>query len=462
MRNYLYALDVPELQQRVLDNLVSDFLLGSVLLLMSAYGLYHLVKVWNVSLLPLSVLLPSFFGAGLILYVPLSPLYVRSDGEFYQRWGYSLAAAWLSGEPMDSPQSLWPGKGLWPLIIGGFTAIAGPVTITLVVFNTLIIVLCAILLQKATLLLSGKSPRWFTVIVFLSSSPFLLWGPSLLREALFWLGVALGVLALSYASVHRYRSASLAVALSALVLLGIRPDAGIVLIYGFVAMLIFLLGIVGRRRSSLRAVTTSLVLLSLVFSFPTAFEFARGGEVTGATILNSNKALSADDVTTAFGAYSEPSEPSEPSELSQLSEPSEPWCESEFALMSAGTAALCHAAVNMPYALFGPFYWEYSAEAIWLIAGASTLHFLVLVGFATYYLAISKGRRWPLLALLAVATASMLMFSSILTNYGILIRFRAATEVMLIPLALSGAFELLARWKSSRKQLDSSETPKNV
>jgi len=440
---------VPELQQRVLDNLVSDVLLGSVFLLMSAYGLYRLVKVWKVSLLPLSVLLPSFVGAGLILYVPLSPLYVRSDGEFYQRWGYSLAATWLSGEPMDSPQALWPGKGLWPLIIGGFTAIAGPITITLVVFNTLLIVLSAILLQKATLLWGGRSPRWSMVVVFLSSSPFLLWGPSLLREALFWLGVALGVLALSYASEHRYRSALLAVGLSALVLLGIRPDAGIVLVYGFVAMLIFLFGILGRRRSLLRAFVTAIVVLSLALSFPTAFDSVREG-VSGQSILHANKSLAAEDVTTAFG----PSSSSSSEEFD--------YCGSEFSELSLGAAVLCRAVVNLPYALFGPFHWEYGPEAIWLIAGASTLHFLGLSGLAAYYVIISKGRRWPLLALLAVAAASMLMFSSILTNYGILIRFRAATEIMLIPLALSGALELVARWRSSRGKLESSETTKNV
>ena len=294
---------MPELQQRVLDNLVSDVLLGSVLLLLSAYTLYRLVKIWKVSSLPLAVLLPSFVGAGLILYLPLSPLYVRSDGEFYQQWGYSLAAAWLAGEPMDSPQALWPGKGLWPLIIGGFTAIAGPVTITLIVFNALLLVLSAILLQEATFLLGGRSPRWSMVFVFLSSGPFLLWGPSLLREALFWLGVALGVLALSYASVHRFRSAFLAVGVSALVLLGVRPDAGIVLIYGFVAMLIFLFGIVGRKRSPLRAVASSVVLLSLALSFPTAFDSVREG-VTGQSILDANKALAGENVTTGFGSSS--------------------------------------------------------------------------------------------------------------------------------------------------------------
>ncbi len=433
-----------EVQQSFLENLVSDSLLSIFLLLITAYGLYRLADFWKVSALPLLLLLPSFVIAGLILYVPLSPLYVRSDGEFYQYWGHSLAAAWLSGEPMVSPQPIWPGKGLWPLIIGGFSAIAGPVTISLIVFNALILMLTAILLQKATFLFGGMAPRWSMVIAFLSSSPFLLWGPSLMREAVFWLGVALGVLALAYASVRRHRSGSLSVGLSALVLLGIRPDAGIVLVYGFVAVLIFLLGIVGHRRSLLRAAISSVVLLLLVLSFPAAFDSVREG-TTGQSILTLNKALAGEDVTTAFG----PSSSGEPD-----------FCESEFTELSVGSAVFCRAAVNLPHTLFGPFHWEYGTSAIWFIAGASTLHFLVLVGLATYSVLISKGRRWPLLAVLAVAAASMLMFSSILTNYGILIRFRAATEIMLIPVALTGALQLLAKWDSSRGKRKSSQHPR--
>jgi len=434
---------VPELQQRVLDNLVSDVLLASVLFLVSAYGLYRLAKIWKVSFLPLAVLLPSFVSAGLMLYVPLSPLYVRSDGEFYQRWGYSLAASWVTGEPADHAETLWPGKGLWPIIIGTFTALAGPITITLVVFNALILVLIVIVLQKATFLLGERAPRWTMVIVFLSSSPFLLWGPSILREALFWLGVALGVLALTYASVHRYRSALPAAILSSLVLLGIRPDAGMFFIYGFVAMLIFLWGIVGLERSQLKVVATVVTLVSLAVSFPTAFEFARGAEVaelSGARILKTNVVNARDSQVTAFGSFAE------------SSESSESLCNSEFVLMPAWTAVLCAAVANLPHALFGPFHWEYGPGAIWWIAGAATLHFLLLVGLAIFHLANSKGRRWPLLALLAVAAASMLMFSSVLSNYGVLIRFRAATEIVLIPLSLCGALALISRVKSWRKR----------
>ena len=455
-----------ELRQRVLDNLMTDVLFGVVLLLVTAYGLHSLARFWKVSLLPLSVLLPSFMVAGLILYVPLSPLYVTSDGQYYQDWGFSLAAAWLAGEPMVSPHALWPGKGLWPLIIGGFTALAGPVTITLIVFNVFILLLSVIVLQKATSVSGGRSPRWSMVIVFLSSIPFLLWGPSLLREALFWLGVALGALALSYASVNRYRLAWPAVGLSALVLLGIRPDAGIVFTYGFVVVLILLFGIVGRKRSVFRAVGTSVVVLSLALSFPTAFDLVRGGEATTSkTILLAGEALSAGDVTTGFGSSKSSTTTTTASTSSTTTASSSlefEFCGPEFIQRFLGAAVLCRAVANLPYVLFGPFHWEYRLGAIWLMAGISTLHFLVLSGFAAYYAAVSRGRRWPLVAQLAVALASILMFASILTNYGIVMRFRAATEILLVPLALSGALELSTRWKSSRKKILIAKHPKNA
>lgn len=428
-REHLYDSKVTALQQQALDNLVSDVLLGAVLLVISTYGLYRLAKLWEASVLPLFVLLPSFVCAGLVLHTPLGPLYGPSDGGYYQQWGLSLAAAWLAGEPMVHPEAIWPGKGVWPLIIAGFATIAGPVTITLVVFNALIVSLSVIVLQRATFMVSGMSPRWSMVFVFLSSSPFLIFGPSLLREALFWMGVAYGVLALSYASAHRYLSALSAVGLSTLVLLGIRPSAGIVIVYGFVAMLILFLGIVGRKPSWLRVLGTSVALLTLALTFPTALDSVREG-VGVHTVETSNRALAKEGVTTAFGPSSDPSEP---------------WCKSEFSVTSLGATALCRALMNLPYALFGPFHWEYGPEPIWLISGASTLHFLVLAGLAAYYVVASRGHRWSLLVMLAAAALSMLMWSTLLTNYGILIRFRAATEIMLVPIALSGALQIMSK-----------------
>ena len=40
--------------------------------------------------------------------------------------------------------------------------------------------------------------------------------------------------------------------------------------------------------------------------------------------------------------------------------------------------------------------------------------------------------------IIGVAAVSMVLFASVLTNYGILIRFRATVEIILLPLAVAG------------------------
>ena len=430
-----------DLHQTVFANIVLDVLFGIVLLTVSAYGLFRLARFWKVSLLPGAVLLPSLIATGVVLYYPLSPLYVHSDGEFYQQWGFSLAASWITGEPPYSPPPAHAHKWLWPLIIGGITTVAGPVAISLIIFNALAMVFSVVMLQKSTFLLGGSAPRWSMVFIFLSSIPFLLFGPSLLREAVFWLGVASGVLALAYASVERYTPAVLACGLCAATLIGIRPDAGLVLVYGFVSIAILSFGVVGRRRSRLRVATASLSVLVLAVSFPATFELVRAG-VTGDTVSESNENLAGEGVATAFKS-------------SAVSK-----CELESVGGSMATAVVCRAFENMPRALLGPFPWEYEPGAIWLVVGASTLHFLLLVGLAAYHVVRTSGSRWTPIALLGVAALSMVMFSSMLTNYGILVRFRAATEIMLIPLALLGALKLTAKLKPSLVERNIPQKPK--
>ena len=429
-----------QIERQLADNLLSDIGLSILLVTVSCYGFYRLAKLWRVSLVPAAVLLPIFIIVGLIHSFPLSPMYQPSDGEYYYRWGSSLASYFETGAEPEISKVLWPGKGVWPLTIGVLTLIAGPVAAALIVFNASIIVFSVMALQRATLLFGGRSPRWSIVLVFLTSGPFLFWGPSLLREALFWSGVALGVLSLAYASVNRYRNSFIAGGLSTIVLIGIRPDAGIVLAYVFGAMIVFLIGLAGPKRSVGRTVCCLVVILCLGLTFPAAFGVV--GEVSPSAVLKSSNALSSDKVSSRFRSSSEP--------------PVFDLCEENPSGDSLAVTLLCGAMKNLPNALLGPFPWEYGPEPIWVLAGASTAHFVILAGLATFYLAVSKGRRLPMIALLTVAAASVLMFSSVLTSYGILVRMRAATEIILIPLAVSGALELVSRRKNSRGNSEAS------
>lgn len=405
---------------------IGDVSAGFILLVGGGYLVFYLARAWQLSVVPTLVLLPSFTTIGAALYLQSSPLYLPSDGEFYKRWGYSLAESWSTGsEPIA--ESLWPGKGFWPLIIGGLTALFGPVTFTLIVFNGLVLVATVVVLQRTVFVLSGNKTRGLIILIFLSSPPFVLFGASLLREAIFWLALALGLLALAWVVRRQYvRCATYAVPSFAL-LIAIRPDAGLVLGYGITAMAL-LTHATNARKKNLRPTLLSVgTVICLAFSFPLAFDVVRPG-TSAVTVETSTSELSAPNVASAFGGDLG-------AELSE-GEGGGPFgisCES-----ALGLAVICSALEHMPNAFFGPFYWEYGPEPIWLISGISTLHFLLLLTLSVFLFVSEMKLRIPAAVFLVLALGSMIMFSAILTNYGILIRFRAATEIILIPTAILG------------------------
>jgi hypothetical protein len=138
--------------------------------------------------MPVIVISPIFLLVGFLLHLPLSPFYSPSDGVWYQEWGFRLGERWSSGDSSVVPGALedplWPGKGFWPSIIALFYSVVGPVTMTLIVFNTIVLGGVTLAIQKASLLISGVRFRWGVVAGITSSLPFLIFGPSLLREAI--------------------------------------------------------------------------------------------------------------------------------------------------------------------------------------------------------------------------------------------------------------------------------------
>ena len=426
-----------EIKERVLENLYQDFALGLVVVVVTSLGILVLLQRWKLARLPFALSLPVFLIAGTVLYFPFSPLYIRSDGEFYQRWGFALASSIRSGAEFFPPQEVWPGKGFWPSIIALMSLISGPATWSLIALNAVLLSLTVVLLQKATFELGGLRSRWTIILVFFTSLPTFLFGPSLLRESIFWLGVSLGVLGISLlASGRRLRSTG-TISMAIFVLLAIRPDAGVVLAYSFVASAAMIWGFAsgpGGLRSRLGALA---VLAILATSFAPTFNLLRE-DTNSATIVNANKALSSGDVVSAFKRTEEPS-----SSVNTTEEV----CSSDESLP---VVVLCKAATNFPQSVFGPFPWEYGGEVIWWIAGLSTLHFWTLLLLAWFSLAPDTKYRWEKIGLFGIAAVSMLMFASILTNYGILIRFRVVTELLLTPLALIG-LENVRRWFAVRK-----------
>ena len=421
-----------------------DLLLAFVLV--AAFGVlfwFGSTKI-GISRLPVALIVPPLLIAGLLFYLPASPLHVPSDGQSYQVWGYAISESWRGVTSQVADRPLWPGKGFLPLIIALFHSIVGPVTISLIVFNTMVFGATVLALQKSVLLLTGKNTRWSMVVLVLSSTPFILFGPSLLRESLFWLGTSGGVLALSYIRSNKIGWALASVSWGSFVLLAARPDAGVVLVYSFLGVATVLVGVLGSTRSARRRIIAVAILGALAVSAPHAFDFVRPSIEPG-FIDYATDALSRPSVVTAFPSRPEMNtlryDDAATGTLAVVLET----CERNLVVKVA-----CEAWVNLPRTLTGPFYWEYGPESIWIISGLSTVHFLALAGLSFVYLATRGGRNWVTVGIMGVAALSLVVFAALMTNYGLLIRLRATTEIVLLPLAIAGYFAVVAKWKGMR------------
>ena len=421
------------------QSVVADLLLAAALLLASQFIFFLLAKKVGVAGWPSRTVVPVFFFVGLALWFPLSPLFIANDGEYYLSWGYSLSDAWTnSGSPLE--ERLWPGKGVWPLIIAIFHFLFGPVAASLIAFNSIVCGFSIVALQKAVLLISGKKSTLTIVVLVLSSPPLVMFGPSLLRESLFWLGVSLGVLSVIYFGRQEVGRGVWIFVTGSLFLLLFRSDAGVVIVFGLLAVIIIQVGLFTGTRTLRRKLFTGLALTALVTLSPFAFDLMQPGASDSERVRNGQQDLNAPAVSTAFGGAEEASDVGE--EASDVGEEASDVGErcnvSATGSLGLVTTLLCYSALHFPQAMFGPFPSEFGPEPIWIIASLSTIHFLVLLVPSVVYLVSLPGRGWISSGVTAVAGLSFVMISAIASNYGLLIRFRVMTEILLFPLSVAG------------------------
>jgi hypothetical protein len=372
------------------------------------YLAFLATKKLDVPFLPFVVVGPVLITVGLAVQTPSSPIFVGlQDGLGYQQWGYAISESWSKGESLEI-RDLWPGKGFWPLLIAGFRQIAGPVFISLIVFNSMLIAFSVVLLQKATSLGFRVKPRLVFIILTLSSSPILLNGPTLLREAIFWLGTSATVAGLAYTYRNHYFTAIAFLLGGTFLILAIRPNYGVIITYlvAFAALVIWAF----QRKTSRgkRAIFGLGCALVLALSFPPVFSYLSVDIGTiGETAERVSRGLVKGDVTTAVTPVGE-----------------------RFLDSTLGAAI-----VRFPYFVFGPFWWEVGPEPIWIAVIASTLHYWFLLATSLLLLIKHSNRNLLSVTLFFVSMIISASLSGVLTNYGILIRFRAVAELFLVPLS---------------------------
>ncbi len=385
-----------------------DLVFSLVLAILFGWLAFSLTRRGRLAFFPYAISFFLLLPLGLLFNLPESPYFQPSDGLYYQAWAVEILNG--SGE-----RRIWPGKGVWPLILAGFFLPVGSLTISIIFLNASITSFVLVISQKTVQLLTFKDSPWRTAALYLSSTPVLFFGSSLLREPIVWLGASLCVLGLSYLSKRVLPHGVVMSIAGFVVFLAIRPDAAVILLYPLVALTLAYFLVRPSVFSIPKLWGFALGVAALTASFPPALAFVRPGlQLTGLTAAR--KELS-EQATTSFLQQKGGIDP-----------------DSTIAVVENWLANL------VPY-LFGPYWWTLEQTPILWISAFSTFHFWLVLLLAAYGTQLTWSKT-PAGVILVWGLVALAIFSVLLTNYGIIIRFRQVIEVMILPLAVIG----LSRW----------------
>jgi len=404
---------------------VLDWLFGLTVLVIALLALARLARRFGFKVTPLFTILGLITLSGILLHHPQSSLFLPSDGLYYSDWGERIAEMWTGSGVIDKP--LWPGRGIVPLLIGILEFTLGAHTFSMIAIGSVATTFTYLLLKiSARVAFGTQRLNWLPMVLFITGLPIVLYGGAISREPYFWLGAALTVLAVAlYSKGHILQSLG-AVLAGGTLLLAIRSDLGLAIIYTVLGAVALSSLVSGTKQKKIRTVLQSIVtLIILLISGPSLLDTVRP-DWTPEQIEGSAMDLSRPEVTTAI----------ERPEAEQAA-----WCES-------GVLAklVCEISNNFPAVLVGPFPGELFTSHLFVALSLGTGHFLLVGSLALVaFRWVPPGSHIVFAVLTLTGLAVLLMIAALLTNYGIILRFRAVSEIFLFPLALLALESLFRR-----------------
>jgi hypothetical protein len=352
---------------------------------------------------------------------------------------------WEGNGVIDKP--LWPGRGIVPLLVGILEFTLGAHTFSMIAIGSVATTFSYLLLKiSAQVAFGAQRLSWLPMVLFITGLPIVLYGGGILRESYFWLGCTLTVLAVALYSKGRILKALGAFLVGGTVLLAIRSDLSLAIIYTVLGV-VALSGLVsGMRQKNIKtALQSAITLVILLLSGPSLLDTVRP-DWTPEQIEGSAMDLSRAEVATAI----ERPEVGTPIDPSTLSAERAAWCQSGL-LAKLG----CEISNNLPAVLVGPFPGELFTSPLSVVLSLGTGHFLLVSSLALLaFRWVPPGSHLFFTVLTLTGFATLLIIAALLTNYGIIMRFRAMSEIFLFPLALL-ALESLFR----RRRRDFQATP---
>ena len=415
---------------------VLDWLFGLLVLVITVFALAGAARRFGFKVVPLFTLLVLITLSGLLLSHPQSFLFLPSDGLYYADWGERIAEMWAGNGVIDKP--LWPGRGALPLLIGILEFTLGAHTFSIIAISSVATTFTYLLLKLSARVAFGPQRLdWLSMLLFITGLPIVLYGGGISREPYFWLGATLTVLAVALYS-KGYIPQSLGVFLAGgTLLLAIRSDLGLAIVWAVLGAVALFHLVSGMQEKNVRTVLQSMVALAILLLSGLSLLDTVRSDWTPQQIEGAAMDLSRPEVNTAI-------------ERREVTKP-DTWCES-----GVPEKLICEVHNNLPAVLVGPFPGEIFSGPAFIAISLGTGHFLLVGSLALLAFRWVPPESHIVFAVLTVTgAATLFIIAALLTNYGIIMRFRAISEIFFFPLALLALENLFRRRRRNFQAISS-------
>lgn len=382
------------------------FLFAAVTLAAGVFLVTCVARVWSIPVwLPVVTLVVQML-VGMASYILLGPFSMSEDGGTYDQQAVYFASGFGLRTPFGFEQPLHDGKAGYPTLLGLAYVLTGRQPFVGIAINTVAVALTSIVVYAAARKAFSRVNPYIILVYFVVAPFYITLGPSIMREALCWLGIAL----CSYALVCYLRGvdlvpATMVLAVGVLVLYFVRTG----LLWLTLGALAVAIGTVVLWRSF---GTRSLVLwallglvLLLVIGEPLLSLAGYSSEYVIA-----NREFNAIGANTGFSVTVGP-------------------------LVAFGITGYMIAA--LPKLLIGPLPWELEPMLVWAWVLGNTVFWWFAL-WQTLRIGRSRGLNSQFVGLVCAAAVMLVAMAAFNSNYGVLSRMRALPLIILLIIMAGG------------------------
>lgn len=401
---------------------------------------------------------------GLVAFSLKGPYFLVFDGKWYEDQAL-LFFHWL--QQPSTNLNLYPGKEFWPIFICLIYVLLGKAPIAIIVINSIAVSLAFIFTcLSAEKIFCFQPQKWIPILLFLNPI-FLVYGPSLGREALFWLCISLATYFFVLFISNKSAKYLLWLGLSLIGSMVIRLNLGLGLVYAFLIPLIVIIILSINKSFFVKIISVCSLLLLVFATIPLSMAIIGFGSEKVAAVRAELSTSANSGIKNSLTPQVQSSTPLDTlSSITPQLDPNKveiPTPSSttdaelkvvenapvETEISNDKTGSLLYTLISSyPRILVGPYWYEYNQfSLLWLFIGFSTFYWLATLTLAL--MSLRNTRTFVIsLSLISVSLLISGVLALILTNYGIIIRFRGSVEIILLPLAIGFGTQLFQNLRS--------------